>query len=88
MYGNLESKNFPGEKHPDPRHKGRPRLTRQGRGASNAGRVGKGEVEGRERGRREEGQGEGGREGREGKGGGRGKGRGMGGWGIVPGCEN
>ena len=37
-YGNLGPKNFfPGVKPPDPHPKGRPRLTRPGRGASNAG---------------------------------------------------
>ena len=50
-----EFKNFPGEKPPDPQ---RPRLTRQGRGASNAGK-------GRREGRR---KGEKGREGYRGKG--------------------
>ena len=54
---------FPGVKPPDPHPKGRPRLTRPGRGASNAGRGGEG------KGRREE-------KGGEGKGG---EGRGMGG---------
>jgi hypothetical protein len=54
-------KNFPGEKPPDPRPKGRPRLTRRG-GASNAGRDGDGGKEGRG------GEGKGRGEGGEGKG--------------------
>ena len=61
MYVNLGSKKFSGVKPPDPHPKGRPRLTRPGRGASNAGRgkegregdEGKGGEDGEERGERE-----------------------------------
>ena len=64
-YGKVEFQKFsPGEKPPDPRSKGRPRLTRPGgAAASNAARAGEGKGEGRG------GEGRRGREG-EGKGGG------------------
>ena len=65
-YSNVEYQIFfPGEKPPDPRLKGRPRLTRPGMGASNAGGKGMGMGKGR---RGVEGNGRGGEEGGEGEG--------------------
>ena len=47
LSANLVLKFFPGEKPPDPRQQGTPRLTRQGRERLTQGRGGEGEGEGK-----------------------------------------